>query len=134
MNKNPIINTIITVIFPYIIFYGLYIQIAGDNGPGGGFQAGAIFATARIALDMLDLFDTNIILIRKLVKISATGILIYLFIGIYGLIYNKEFLNYNFFFDNPQIGQQIGIFLVEIGVGLTVFSTLYIIYIGFKEK
>ena len=36
------------VLIPYILLYALYVQWHGDYGPGGGFQAGVIFAAAVI--------------------------------------------------------------------------------------
>ena len=33
---------------PFILLFALYVQFHGDFGPGGGFQAGVIFAAGLI--------------------------------------------------------------------------------------
>ena len=54
MLKDFIITkTIITFIIPYILLYAIYIQLNGEISPGGGFQAGVIFASAIVAYDLL---------------------------------------------------------------------------------
>ncbi len=49
-------------------------------------------------------------------------------------MYNNNYLNYNVFNVNIITGQHIGIFLIEIGVGLTVSSVMSLIYILLKEE
>ena len=44
----PIIRVVSKFMIPYILLFGLYVQFHGDFGPGGGFQAGVIFASAII--------------------------------------------------------------------------------------
>ena len=48
INKNPILKETARVMVPVIVLYALYIQFHGDFGPGGGFQAGVIFAIGII--------------------------------------------------------------------------------------
>ena len=44
MINFPIIRVVTKLIIPYILLFALYVQFHGDFGPGGGFQAGVIFA------------------------------------------------------------------------------------------
>jgi multicomponent Na+:H+ antiporter subunit B len=44
----PIIRVISKLLIPYILLFGFYVQFHGDYGPGGGFQAGVILASALI--------------------------------------------------------------------------------------
>ena len=48
MNENPILRVSTKILFAPIILFGLYVQFHGDFGPGGGFQAGVIVASAFI--------------------------------------------------------------------------------------
>ena len=48
MISFPIIRVITKLLIPYILLFGLYVQFHGDFGPGGGFQAGVIIASALI--------------------------------------------------------------------------------------
>ncbi|MAI49711.1 MAG: cation:proton antiporter, partial [Rhodospirillaceae bacterium] len=36
------------LLFPFILLFALYVQFHGDFGPGGGFQAGVIFAASFV--------------------------------------------------------------------------------------
>ena len=54
MLKNFIvIKLILSFIIPYITLYAIYIQLNGEVSPGGGFQAGVIFATAIIGYELV---------------------------------------------------------------------------------
>lgn len=123
--KNLIFIHTMNFILPMVILFGFYILINGEISPGGGFQAGAIFASLIIALDLsIGLKINNTILSQA----SAIGILIYLMPGIISLILGHNFLNYSALHHDPIIGQQIGILIVEMGIGITVSSSLTLIY------
>ncbi|MEC7302741.1 MAG: MnhB domain-containing protein, partial [Pseudomonadota bacterium] len=48
MNHHLVIRVVSKLLIPFILLFGLYVQFHGDFGPGGGFQAGVIFASAFI--------------------------------------------------------------------------------------
>lgn len=48
MNNSPIIGTTAKILFPFIIVFGAYVIINGADSVGGGFQGGAILASAFI--------------------------------------------------------------------------------------
>lgn len=48
MNHSPIIHTTAKILIPFIIVFGLYVIISGSSSVGGGFQGGAIIASAFI--------------------------------------------------------------------------------------
>ena len=48
MIDNPVLRIIAKIIIPMILLFALYVQFHGDYGPGGGFQAGVIFAAGFI--------------------------------------------------------------------------------------
>ena len=54
LKEFKIIKTIIPFIIPYIILYAIYIQLNGEVSPGGGFQAGVIFACLLYTSDAAD--------------------------------------------------------------------------------
>ena len=43
-----ILRVVAKLLIPFILLFGLYVQFHGDFGPGGGFQAGVIFASAFV--------------------------------------------------------------------------------------
>jgi multicomponent Na+:H+ antiporter subunit B len=117
-------------ILPYILIYSLYIQLAGENSPGGGFSAGVIFASAIILYELIcnkTIFNKKIY-IDLLLVISVLGIMIYILTGLISLFYGDNYLNYYTIHQDKITAEHIGIFLVELGVGLTVSSIMCLIY------
>ena len=48
MKEQTILRVVAKLLIPYILLFALYVQFHGDFGPGGGFQAGVIFAAGLI--------------------------------------------------------------------------------------
>jgi multicomponent Na+:H+ antiporter subunit B len=136
MLKNFIvIKVILSFIIPYIILYAIYIQLNGEVSPGGGFQAGVIFATAIIGYELV--FGKKnflrLISIKSLLICSTMGVSLYAGTGVISLLLDDNYLNYNSLQSNSIAGQHLGIFLIEIGVGLTVSSVMCLIYTLLRE-
>ena len=137
MDKNPILRIATKILFAPIILFGLYVQFHGDFGPGGGFQAGVIVASAFILYAIVfglekgkELCPLNIN-----VFLLALGGILYGGVGVASMLLGEEFLSYNVLGSTDQAGQHIGILLVEFGVGLTVSNVmiaLFYAFAGFK--
>ena len=125
-----VLKTVVKLLIPLILLYGLYVQFHGDFGAGGGFQAGVIFATGFILYDMVfGAADARAVVpARWLPRLSALGVLIYGGVGVVSLFAGKAFLDYTVLAHDPVHGQHYGVLLVELGVGITVFSTVLMIY------
>ncbi|MDG7056116.1 MAG: Na(+)/H(+) antiporter subunit B [Wolbachia endosymbiont of Meromenopon meropis] len=133
MIKDPILRTIVAfLIVPFIILFGFYIQFHGDNIPGGGFQAGIIISSGIILYSMISDISVAVKIVPHCIInfINMLGILIYVGTGIITVLFGKSFLSYGALLSNSFSGQKIGILLVEVGVALTVFSSMLIIYIS----
>jgi len=137
MHEQHLIVRIVTkMLIPFILLFALYVQFHGDYGPGGGFQAGVIFASAIILYVMLFGLDTA----RKVINqtfiqlIAATGVLLYGCVGIASLLNGGNFFDYNVLADDPISGQHLGILLIEWGVGCTVASVMIIIFFNFAGR
>ena len=48
VRETVILRVVGKAVIPFILLFGLYVQFHGDYGPGGGFQAGVIFAAGLI--------------------------------------------------------------------------------------
>ena len=48
MHSYLVLRVVAKLLIPFILLFALYVQFHGDFGPGGGFQAGVIFAAAFI--------------------------------------------------------------------------------------
>ena len=140
MKRHYIIRVISKLLIPCIFLFALYVQFHGDYGPGGGFQAGVIFAsgivlyTLVVGLDRAQqAFHPRIIEI-----LVAIGVLIYGSVGIWCLASGGKFLDYNALADDPvrhpQHGQHLGILLVELGVGITVAAVVVSIFFAFVNR
>lgn len=106
------------------------MQICGEDSPGGGFQAGAIFASSLIVIR----FTSEIHYNRKhLMQLSAIGVIIYFITGAISLLHGKNYLDYNVLHINNIMAQKMGIFIIELGVGITVSSSILLIYLLFDE-
>ena len=48
MRRTMVLRVVSKLLIPFILLFALYVQWHGDFGPGGGFQAGVIFASAFV--------------------------------------------------------------------------------------
>ncbi len=124
------------ILVPFILLFGLYVQFHGEYGPGGGFQAGAIIAAAFILYALLEgeRRALEVLPQRALLALIAAGPLIYVAVGIAGMLLGGNFLDYSPLSDNPVKGQQLGIILIEAGVGITVTGVLLAIFHAFAAR
>jgi multicomponent Na+:H+ antiporter subunit B len=130
MKHHIILRIGAILLIPPIMLFALYVQFHGDYGPGGGFQAGVIFASAFILYGLVfGLAELRRVApLAVVTKLMAAGWLIYIGVGYAGLILGGKFLDYNVLSHDLVSGQHLGIFLVELGVGVTVASTMLAIY------
>lgn len=137
MRENAILRVTSKALIPYIMLFALYVQFHGDFGPGGGFQAGVIFAAAFVLYGIIFGLDA----IQKLIppvlveRGAALGVMIYGGVGMVCLLRGGHFLNYNVLnHHDPTHGQHLGILLVEMGVGITVCSVMTAVFYFFSAR
>ena len=136
INKNPILKETARVMVPVIVLYALYIQFHGDFGPGGGFQAGVIFASAFILYGLIFGVENarNVAPPSIVTKLIAAGIIIYAGTGYAGLFGGGNFLDYGALASDPVAGQHLGILIIEFGVGTTVAASMITIFFLFAGR
>jgi multicomponent Na+:H+ antiporter subunit B len=143
MNEmSKIVRTISGITFPFALIYGLYVIAHGHLTPGGGFQGGAIVASAcamilvafgsqwtlkKIKEKRLSLFES----------LGAIGFIILAFLGlIFGIAFFDNFLpGTEFLFGNiPLTGSGLAdintgglLPLMNFAVGLKVIAGLFVI-------
>lgn len=130
-----ILREVCNLIIPAVMLYALYVQFHGDYGPGGGFQAGVIFASAVILYALVygrikvqRIFPASVI--RVFVSL---GLLLYTSVGVVAMLMGGNFLDYNVLLHEHQHAQHLGIFLIELGVGITVAAVMIIIFYALDE-
>lgn len=136
MQQQIILRVVAKMMLPLILLFALYVQFHGDYGPGGGFQAGVIFAAGIILYTMLfGLGNSQKVFKRKTMELlTATGVLIYGGVGVVCIIMGGNFLDYNVLRHDPVHGQHLGILLVELGVGITVAAVMIVIFFKFTWR
>ncbi len=135
MEHHLVLRVVARLLIPMIMLFALYVQFHGDYGPGGGFQAGVIFSTSFILYGLIYGVDRlrDVIHPGLLRSLAAFGILLYAGVGLAGILSGGEFLNYNVLATDPVAGQHLGILLIEAGVGITVASTMVILFYAFAR-
>ena len=136
MRHHLILRVVAKMLIPFILLFGLYVQFHGDFGPGGGFQAGVIFGAAFIlyALVFGDDQARQVIPDKALILLVPLGLILYAVTGFYGLILGGNFLDFNVLLNSSKAGQHIGIFLVELGVGITVAAVMISIFRAYAGR
>jgi multicomponent Na+:H+ antiporter subunit B len=131
-----VLRSVVKVLLPLILLYGLYVQFHGDFGAGGGFQAGVIFATGFVLYDLVfgEGSARAVVPPGWLHRLAALGVLIYGGVGVYSLVVGRPFLDYSALADDPVHGQHLGVLLVELGVGIAVFSVVLLIFYAFSGR
>ena len=133
--KHHLIPRVVTkLIIPLILLFGLYVQFHGDFTAGGGFQAGVIFAAGFILYNIIFGIKVgqSILSINMTKNLMALGLLLYIFVGFLGILLGGNFLDYNSLSSNSVQGQLTGVFLIELGVGLTVSNVMILIFYSFN--
>ena len=136
MKEKIILRVVSKFLIPYILLFALYVQWHGDFGPGGGFQAGVIFASGFILYALIFGVPT----VRDVIPAYATrallaiGVLLYGLVGVVGILMGGKFLDYNVLASTPTGGQHVGILLVELGVGITVAAAMITIFCTFAGR
>lgn len=130
MRLDVILRVVTKFILPFILLFALYVQFHGDFGPGGGFQAGIIAASMVILYAIVfGLAPTLRIVPAALVEaLIPIGVLIYAGVGVWGMLQGHNFLDYSHLAHDQVHGQELGVFLVEIGVLVTVTGTMIAIF------
>ena len=61
MRQKIILRVVSKILIPYILLFAFYVQWHGDFGPGGGFQAGVIFAAGTVSYTHLTLPTSDLV-------------------------------------------------------------------------
>lgn len=135
VRKNPILLESSHLLIPAILLFALYVQFHGDYGPGGGFQAGVIFASGIILYTLLHgTKRAEKIISLNLAKVfAAIGLLLYAGVGLFGIMLGGTYLDYNVLAHDPVHGQHWGILIIELGVGITVATVIISIFYAFAK-
>jgi multicomponent Na+:H+ antiporter subunit B len=135
MGHHYVLRVVSALLIPVILLFALYVQFHGDFGPGGGFQAGVIFAAALVLNALVfGLENTKRVVSPSAVRIGAAlGLLLYAGVGVATMLLGGDFLAYSVLAATAIGGQHLGILLVELGVGITVTSVMVSLFYNFAS-
>jgi multicomponent Na+:H+ antiporter subunit B len=124
------------LVVPFILLFGLYVLFHGEYGPGGGFQAGALIASAFVLFALLEGEREGMRVLPPgiLLALMSGGALLYVAVGLAGMVLGTGFLDYSVLATDPVIGRQRGVLLIETGVGITVTGVLLAVYHAFASR
>ncbi len=136
MRLDVVLRVTTKFILAPLLLFALYVQFHGDYGPGGGFQAGVIAAAAIILYGLINGLAAarRIVPDAVLERLIPAGVLIYALVGVAGMLTGENFLGYNHLAHDAVHGQEWGVFLVEAGVFVTVFSSMVGIFYAFAGR
>ncbi len=136
MKQRPVLRVSSKFLIAPILLFALYVQFHGDFGPGGGFQAGVIFASAFILYAIIfGVSNARKVMPAWLTRILlSTGVLIYGGTGLACVLMGGAYLDYGVLLHDPVHGQELGIMLIEFGVGTTVSSAMITIFFNFAGQ
>jgi len=137
MTDHTILRVVSKLLIPYVLLFALYVQFHGDYGPGGGFQAGVIFAAGFVLYGLIyGLAEVRRVAPARIIEVlAAAGLLLFAGTGVVTMLRGGNFLDYGAL--NPAYpadGQHLGILIIELGVGITVAAVMIAIYSTFAGR
>ncbi len=136
MKQELVLRVVVKLLLPLILLFAFYVQFHGDFGPGGGFQAGVIFAAGFVLYALIFGVDTarRVFPPGVLWGCLCVGVLLFAGVGVAGMLLGGAFLDYGVLARDPVAGQHLGILLVELGVGITVAGAMVTIFFAFAGR
>lgn len=142
MIGDVILRVVTKLLLPFIMVFALFVQWHADYGPGGGFQAGVIAAAAVILYAIVfGMEAAERAVPRPVAEVMVPlGVLIFAGVGVWSLLMGANYLDYDALLHWPATreqavhGQHWGVFLVEIGVFVTVSGTMLTIFYSFAGR
>ncbi len=136
MRENGILRIVARFLIPLIMLFALYIQFHGEYSPGGGFQAGVVFASGWILFVLIYGLDSALEVIpeRAMYVLMLLGIMLYSSVGVANVLLGGRFLDFYTLLPSPHAAQQLGIITVEFGIGVTVSTVVMLIFTLFARR
>ena len=144
-DSHLILRVVSKFLIPLIAIFAFYVHFHGEYSPGGGFQAGVIFAVAVMLYALI--FGLKAAM-KAFPPVwaragAAIGVAIYGMTGIICMINGGEFLDYDYIFGSPAEGayhghhnwpQITGIIGVEVGVVVAVACVMITAFYAFAGR
>lgn len=136
--ESNVIMTVIRILSPFVLTYGLFVMFHGAESSGGGFQGGTIVAAMLIMLAFAYGVEParEWLSNRVMVLLMGGGVLTFGGIGLGAIVLGGSFLEYVEY--GGVVASKYGIELVELSIGGIVSAVItglfFAILHGFEFK
>ncbi len=132
MKNSRLLVCLSRILFPFIMVFGFYIILNGHLSPGGGFQGGAILATAVLITYFIE--PENMRVFENLIRYEKWLYLAIILTASLSLITKGVFFTNPFAFDASIISKSLFIVLLNILIGIKVSMGLVSILAAFIQE
>jgi multicomponent Na+:H+ antiporter subunit B len=126
---------------PFLLMFGISLIVHGHLTPGGGFQGGVVIGATFILLGLAFNKEEgrNAAPDRSVRTAASSGILIYMIVGLIGILAGYNFLTNRWMKFPPlgELGELLSggsLFWINIGVGITVSAIAMELFYAFLEE
>lgn len=91
LSSGELLQTGTRLLVPLVLLFGVYVFVNGHLTPGGGFQGGAILASALLLMLLSD--PTKRFNHRFISRVESISGVFYVFVGVLGLVLAGGFLD-----------------------------------------
>jgi len=132
MKNSQILVCVSRVLFPFILVFGFYVIINGHLTPGGGFQGGAILATAILITYFI--IPERISILSGLVRLEKLLFIAIIIVGSLSLITKDTFFTNPIPLDWSINYKRIFLVLLNFLIGSKVTLGLVAMFSSFIEE
>lgn len=136
LTSDPILSTIVKILFPFILLFGIYVVLNGHLSPGGGFSGGAIMGAGLVLYSLAFGFEK----IERFLNEKSMKVIVVCSLSFYCLAKSYSFFtganHLESIISTGTPGNIISAGLIlplNIAVGLIVACTMYGFYSLFKR-
>lgn len=130
---DMILEMIARLLIPMVQLFGAYILFHGHLSPGGSFSGGTIIAASLIFYSLVFRFSERKHRIQHDTSLlfEAGGALLYIVIGLVGILFGYSFLTNRGVFPLGQSGRLWSsgmIAIITLGLGVKVAGTIFTLF------
>jgi multicomponent Na+:H+ antiporter subunit B len=143
-DSHMVLRVVSKFLIPLIAIFAFYVHFHGEYSPGGGFQAGVIFAVAVILYALIFGLKSAMKAFPPVwARVGAAiGVAVYGITGVICMLNGGNFLDYDYIFGPPSgephghhnWPQITGIIGVEVGVVLAVACVMITLFYAFAGR
>ena len=138
LSNDPIVCTVVKILTPIIIVFGVYVLFNGHLSPGGGFSGGSVLGAGFILFAMAygEDFAAKIITPKIIRVVTICSLSFYCLSKTYSFFTGNEFNGVHSIITPGTPGDIVsgGLILpLNIAVGFVVCCTMYSFYMIFKR-